>query len=170
MPYNRRLELVQPVSVPVNGIVILVPEGSMKIQSDMLQDAGVQDVQGTQYRAYNGTSLSAGQDLRLTLTGRPGGGSAVLGMGSSTSLVIGLGAFGLALILAGAWLYTRTRSRAAGDDLEEAGPEQVSSETTETVMDAILALDDLYQAGELPEAAYRQRRAELKARLHELME
>ncbi len=29
-------------------------------------------------------------------------------------------------------------------------------------MDAILALDDLYQAGELPEEAYRLRRAELK--------
>jgi hypothetical protein len=36
-------------------------------------------------------------------------------------------------------------------------------------MDAILALDDLYQAGKLPEEAYRQRRAELKARLKEIV-
>jgi hypothetical protein len=34
-------------------------------------------------------------------------------------------------------------------------------------MDAIIALDDMYQAGELPEEAYRERRAELKARLRE---
>jgi hypothetical protein len=93
-----------------------------------------------------------------------------LGSASSSSLVIGLGAFGLALVLAGAWLYTRTRSSSAGDEPEEAGREEDSFESSETVMDAILALDDLYQAGELPEEAYRQRRAELKARLKELME
>ncbi len=36
-------------------------------------------------------------------------------------------------------------------------------------MDAIIALDDLYQAGQLPEDAYLKRRAELKARLQERM-
>ena len=37
-------------------------------------------------------------------------------------------------------------------------------------MDAILALDDLYQEGELPEDAYLKRRAELKESLKELLE
>jgi hypothetical protein len=32
-------------------------------------------------------------------------------------------------------------------------------------MDAIIALDDLYQAGQLPEDAYLKRRADLKERL-----
>jgi hypothetical protein len=36
-------------------------------------------------------------------------------------------------------------------------------------MDAIIALDDLYRAGQLPEDAYLTRRGELKARLKELM-
>jgi len=36
------------------------------------------------------------------------------------------------------------------------------------LMDAIIALDELYQAGELPEAAYLERREELKARLKEM--
>ena len=36
-------------------------------------------------------------------------------------------------------------------------------------MDAIIALDDLYRAGDLPEEAYQQRRAELKAKLKELL-
>ena len=35
----------------------------------------------------------------------------------------------------------------------------------ETLMDAIITLDDLYQAGDLPEEAYRQRRSELRDRL-----
>jgi hypothetical protein len=37
-------------------------------------------------------------------------------------------------------------------------------------MDAILALDDQYQSGELPDAAYQQRRAELKEQLREALE
>ena len=36
---------------------------------------------------------------------------------------------------------------------------------SETAMDAILALDDLYKEGQLPEEAYLKRRAELKAHL-----
>ena len=35
-------------------------------------------------------------------------------------------------------------------------------------MDAIIALDDEFQAGKLPREAYETRRAELKARLAEL--
>jgi len=38
------------------------------------------------------------------------------------------------------------------------------------VIDAIIALDDLYQRGELPEEAYLQRRAELKSRLRDKVE
>ena len=39
----------------------------------------------------------------------------------------------------------------------------------DTLMDAIIALDDLYKAGELPEAAYQQRRAELKEKLNQVV-
>ena len=37
-------------------------------------------------------------------------------------------------------------------------------------LNAIIALDDLYQDGELPEPAYLKRRAEKKARLQDLLE
>jgi hypothetical protein len=51
---------------------------------------------------------------------------------------------------------------------EEPGLDEDKTETpadAETLMDDIIALDDLYQAGELREAAYRERRAELKEKL-----
>ena len=64
-------------------------------------------------------------------------------------------------------MSARTRSRRTGEPSEEqAGV--TGEEDSETVMDAILALDDLYQAGSIPEEAYRQRRAELKSKLKEL--
>jgi hypothetical protein len=89
-------------------------------------------------------------------------------------LVIGLGIFGLTLILAGVFLYRR--SRAADSETEDEPEDAISqdgpefgSESAETLMDAIIALDDQYQAGQLPESAYLERRAKLKQRLSELM-
>ncbi|HLE13828.1 MAG TPA: hypothetical protein VI776_03695, partial [Anaerolineales bacterium] len=54
----------------------------------------------------------------------------------------------------------------AGETIQ-AGPDD---QDADTLLDAILALDDQYQAGELPEEAYRQRRAELKAMLKDKLE
>jgi hypothetical protein len=71
------------------------------------------------------------------------------------------------LVVAGVWLYRRN-ARVAGepDDDDEYEPvEDGTYEDPDSIVDAIIALDDLYAAGELPEEAYQQRRAELKERL-----
>jgi len=173
MPYDRKLELDQPVSMPVDAVVILVPEGGVKIKSDMLTDNGTQDVQGAKYRLFEGASLLPGERLRMSITGQPTSSQPTVPTGSSTSLMIGLGVFGLALVVAGVWLWRRTRSNAAEGELEEKMPTiepEPSTESVETLMDAIIALDDLYQAGQLPDEAYLKRRADLKARLQERME
>jgi mono/diheme cytochrome c family protein len=173
MPYDRRLELEQPVSLPVDAVVILVPESGIKIKSDMLLDSGTQDVQGAKYRLFEGSSLAPGDNLRLSITGQPTIGQPTLPTGSSTSLMIGLGVFGLALLAAGVWLYRRTRLSPVEEELDDEMPDvepEPAMESVETLMDAIIALDDLYQAGQLPEDAYLKRRAELKARLQERTE
>ncbi len=46
----------------------------------------------------------------------------------------------------------------------------MESMTAKSAMDAILALDDLYQEGVLPEEAYLKRRAELKTHLQEIID
>jgi mono/diheme cytochrome c family protein len=172
MPYQRRLELSQPVPLPVEAVVILVPEGSMKIRSDTLSDNGVRDVQGTQYHLYSGASLNAGDDLQLTLTGSPGGSRATLPLGPYSSLVIGLAGLGLALVVAGLVLYRRSQNAVVEERLEGAALEEedLGPETPDGLMDAILALDDLYASGQLPEEAYLQRRMELKERLKRLVD
>jgi mono/diheme cytochrome c family protein len=171
MPYDRKLDLEQVMSMPVDAVVILVPEGSIKIKSDVLQDSGSRDVQGTAYHTYSGNRLAAGETLRLTLTGRPSSGSPGLAASSQTNLFIGLSVFGVALIVAGVWLYRRTRTSSVPAGEEEAlfPSDSAASESAENLMDAIIALDDLYRSGELPEEAYQQRRAELKAKLKELL-
>jgi len=168
MPYDRKLDLNLKMPLPVDAVVILVPEGDINIKSDMLVDGGVRDVQGTQYRSFSGSSLQTGAELSLTLTGRPSSSAPSISAGSSTNLIVGLSAFGVALILAGVWLYRRTRREAEDTNLP-AEPAVQSGESRETLMDAIIALDDLYKSGQLPEEAYLQRRAELKARLKEII-
>ena len=173
MPFDRKLELDQPVSLPVNAVVVLVPDNGVKVIGDTLVDGGTRDVQGAQYRLYNGSALSAGSDLQMTISGRPSSSTpSLLTSSSTTNLAIGLGVFGVALILAGVLLYRRSRSTDVDEEQEhllapapEAGPESV-----ESLMDAIIALDDLYQEGQLPESAYLERRAKLKERLQVQMD
>lgn len=165
MPYNRKLDLIQPVLLPIDAVVVLVPEGTLKVRSPMLKDDGKRDAEGAVYHLYSGESISPGQELQLTLSGQFGGSGFSLSAGSRTSLIFGLVIFGVAFIVAGIWFYRHIR-------LEELDEEEINAitkpETAEGVMDAIIALDDLFQAGGLPEEAYRQRRAELKERLKSL--
>ncbi|HLA98873.1 MAG TPA: c-type cytochrome [Anaerolineales bacterium] len=172
MPYNRKLDLVKPVNLPVDAVVILIPENGIKVKGEALVDEGTRDMQGALYHLYNGGSLQPGDTLSLTISGRPAGARPSILAGSSTSLVLGVGAFGLALILAGVWLYRRAGRAVMDDEDEEVDlPESgLEFDSSETVMDAIIALDDLYQSGELPEEAYQQRRAALKARLQSLLD
>ena len=173
MPYDRKLELDERVNLPVDAVVILVPEGGVKIKSDMLADSGTQDVQGAKYRLLKGASLQPGDRLRMSITGQPTAGQPTLPTGSSTNLMIGLAVFGVALVVAGVWLWRRTRLSEEDEEPEDETPSsetEPTAESVETLMDAIIALDDLYGAGQLPEDAYLKRRAELKARLQEHME
>jgi len=172
LPYKRKLEFTQFMQLPVSAVVLLIPEDGLKVKSEKLADMGVRDVQGVNYRMYSSGQIDAGSDLKMNISGRPGGGSLIPTAGSSTNLLIGLLAFGVAMVGVGIWLYRRYQS-GEKDQIEEEASEGALEETspsdTEELLDAILALDDQYQAGDLPEGAYRQRRAELKARLKELM-
>ena len=67
---------------------------------------------------------------------------------------------GLALVLAGAWMYLRDRNR--GEVEDDAEDEDAEFESSEDVMDAIIALDDLQRARKISDEAYQKRRAELK--------
>jgi hypothetical protein len=74
----------------------------------------------------------------------------------------------------GVWLFSRTRREVVDDDFDEDSSletdVELDVEDADTLMDAIIALDDLYREGQLPEDAYLQRRAELKERLAKAMD
>ena len=168
MPYQRKLDLVRPVTMNTQAVVVLAPEGSVKVNGEGLQDGGTRDVQGVQYHLYNGSSLQAGGEVRMAISGSPVGEDAAPVTGQNRNLIIGLGVLGLVLLIAGGWMYLRNRSVEAAMK-PVLLPAKTSDESPENLMDAILALDDLYKDRKLPEDAYLERRAELKQRLKERM-
>jgi hypothetical protein len=173
LPYDGKLDFIRPSNMPANAVVLLVPEDGIKIKGDNIEDGGTRDVDGVPFHMYNGSSLATGDELRLTISGRASGDSLVPGLESNTGLLIGIGALGLVLIATGVWLYQRSRTQTdEREDADEADTSRDPSpdEDAGTLMDAILALDDLYKEGQLPEEAYHQRRAELKERLKTIIE
>lgn len=168
MPYKRKLDLVQPINLPVEAAVVMLPEDGVKVRSNVLVDEGPRPVQGRTLRIYSANNLEAGSMLEMSLSGGVRSGFALIS-DSNTSLIVGLGSFGLAMIVAGVWLFFRNQGKAKDleEEFEDEG-EQYAEDDVESLMDAIIALDDLYSEGQLPEEAYRKRRAELKERLRKI--
>jgi len=110
------------------------------------------------FHVYTSSGLDKDESLDFTLKGKPQETAVNPDITQNKNLLIGIGAFGVALILAGGWMYMRDRKREEEVDDEE----DDEFEDPESLMDAIIALDDLHRAGKIPDEAYQQRRNELK--------
>jgi hypothetical protein len=169
LPFSRKLVFRHPVHLPVNAVVVLVPEDSLKVKGDTLQDAGTRDSDGFTYRTYNGSELKKGAELVMEVNQRSSFTKPVLSTASSSTLLIGLAVLALTLIGAGAWLYRRSqKTKPAVNSAEQTRASEIE-DTQDSLMDAILVLDDQFKAGKIPEDAYRRRRTELKDRLRRLV-
>lgn len=165
-PYNKKLELALPFALPVSAAKVVVPEG-IQAKSAQLTDEGVREMQpGARFQVYSASALQSGETLEMTLSGKVKSASTTSGLLQNQSLLIGIGAFGVALILAGVWLYVRDRNTSEDEFAEEVEGDEF--ESAEEVMDAIIALDDLHRAGKIPDEAYQERRAALKEQLKNL--
>jgi mono/diheme cytochrome c family protein len=178
MPYNRELHFVQPMFLPTSAVVVMVPDNGVKVSSSMLEAGDTRDYQNTTYRMYNGSGLLAGSSLDFHLTGTPKQAAVSLfSTGTAQNLAIGLGVFGIVLVGVGAWLFRRNQHKLAFQRTPESSDTSVpgfvmdaSPDDENTLMDAIIALDDQYHAGNLPEEAYLTRRAVLKEKLRRMEE
>lgn len=160
LPYKRTLEFSRRTDLPVYSALVMVPEG-VRLKSDLLEKGGERDFQGVTVMVYNSPPLPAGASVSMEISGAPGGNAASLA--GQPGALYAVGALGILLILAGVYMFWRERSRpheAAGDD---------DLSDRDSLLDAIIALDDLHQAGKLSDDAYQLRRAELKSRLKEFL-
>ena len=166
LPGARKQTLNIHLPLAVEKAIVMAPDDTMRLQGEMLHESDMQNMQGVNIQVYEAGGLEAGSNLEITVASKlPTGHSAEETPG--TSLIAGAIAFGLALIIAGVWFYRRTLNEQEDAEVESAGTASNHQvlDTQESVLDAILALDDLYRAGEIPQAAYQERRTELKAHL-----
>ncbi len=154
MPYDKELQLSQPFTLDTPSVILLIPDG-MRVSGAKLTDKGLQVIQNNNYHEYSSSELKAGQTLDFSISGTPSTSSAT-GLDPRQLTMIAGGSLGIILILAGAFLYFRDRKR-----LPQV-PAAAGFESSEEVMDAILALDDLHRASKISDDAYRKRREELK--------
>ena len=171
VPKSNEFDFSQQFALPASTVTVFVPEG-ITIDSPQSTDLGVQAIQDFNFHIYEMGSVNAGERLSFSISGAPketdaSSTSAPGAAASNQNLLIGAGALGVALILAGGWMYLRDRNReedTSGEDREDG-----EFESSEDVIDAIIALDDLHRARKISEAAYQKRRAELKEILKGMM-
>jgi len=162
IPKTDEIAISQSTLLPIGELMIFLPEG-MDAKGTNLTDGGVQPIQNANFHVYTGGAIAKGDMVEFALSGELKDSTAVNpDVTQNKTLLIGIGALGLALILAGAWMFMRDRRNGKGQ--QEEGDEESNDEfeDSESIMDAIIALDDLHRAGKLSDEAYQQRRAELK--------
>jgi mono/diheme cytochrome c family protein len=165
LPYDGKLDVALPIPMPVQAAVIIGPDSGVQLQSDQLQDAGQKSMQGVNVHLFTANALKAGETLPIHLSGQLGQSSG-LDQNTLGGLLIGVGALVLAIGIVTYW-YLRRRQSLVGVGAGEADA-PAEPDSMETLLDAIVALDDLYQTGKIPKDAYDQRRAELKGKLRQM--
>jgi hypothetical protein len=170
MSYNRSMKYDQPFSLPVSSLTVFIPQG-MRLSGEQLTAAGTQTIQSQSYLMYQTNNMASGSLLSLSLSGKPGA-STGFTFDRQTIVLIGIGVVGILLIGVGIYLYLRDRARILKAE-NEANEGQIDDdalgEDRDNIIDAMVALDDQYKAGEIPKQAYEKRRMELKERLRGIL-
>ncbi|NOT05247.1 MAG: hypothetical protein HOP27_11670, partial [Anaerolineales bacterium] len=115
-------------------------------------------MQNASFHIYTTGALKKDETLKFTITGKVQDTTVNPNIMQNKALLISVGAFGVVLILAGVWLFLRDRKREVEVDEED----EDEFDDPDSLMDAIIALDDLHRAGKLSDEAYQKRREELK--------
>jgi mono/diheme cytochrome c family protein len=161
MPYDKSVDITVPLGIAIPALNVIAPVG-VTVKGDQL--TGQPPDSQSQNQIFTGGPFNTGDQVSFTVSGKPDTGSApVTSTQDNTGLLVGIGALGLALIGVGAFFFLRGRNQTREQDDDQDEPS--AGETADAIMDAIIALDDQYRAGNISEEAYQKRRAELKSQL-----
>ena len=161
LPNERSVELAQLVNLNVDALIAFIVDGQATLSSEELQPSTTQDLGGVVYQTYVGGGVEAGDEINVEIRRRALGLSGI--DFELSSLIIGV--FALVVAIGGAyWMLTRGQT---GQQLSSVAS---SPNTADSIMDAIIALDDRYEAGELDDDQYQIDRQALKDQLGKMME
>jgi mono/diheme cytochrome c family protein len=168
LPYDGRASLVeQPINYALDGQVrlLMYPE-TLSVTSEQLPNIGPQAVGDKTYAGYGAAlKLNPGDVVRYEVSGAaaPGatiGDSFTTPAASSNILPVLLLIIGVAALLAGLLLFVRSRRAPASGNTQH---------LIDALVRQIAELDDAHKAGQLNHDLWHHQRAQLKARLSELL-
>ncbi|HXF81725.1 MAG TPA: SHOCT domain-containing protein, partial [bacterium] len=151
LPAERgALALTRRLDYPAERVEVFGSRAFTMRVSPLQPQADVQTEQGV-YARFSATALAAGTDVQIALSGLP------VPRGGARRIAVAA----FAGIVAAALIYPLLRQR----NRREAPP---AEPTREELIAAVAALDDRFEAGEISEAEYRERRARYLATLRRL--
>jgi hypothetical protein len=181
MVTGKTVPLERRFAYPVTNLNILVAQPGLTLDSDQLQAMGEESFQGQQFEFYVAQNLAPDEPLVLEFvpmteaagdldqSGMPAGTGASATGGNTRSNQgllrwIGLGLAVLAV--AGVVVYATTTHRPAA--APASAPDLAPTPESRRLLSELADLEDALKAGEIDEAAYERRRAELYEALKSL--
>ncbi len=173
MVSGETLSLERTFAYPVTTLNVLVAQPGPTLSSEQLQGGGVESFQGQQYRFFSAQNLAADMPLVLSLTvqpaaagsqGMPGASAEPAGPAAGTTpgsqgLLRGIG-LGLALLAAlGAAVYPFTVRREGRRPAGAPGP--LTTPTARRLLADLADLEESFEAGQVSEDRFQQRRVEI---------
>ncbi len=155
LAYSKSLNLELDLPLPVNASIFMIPSSPLKLESDQLAFSGERDIQGISIQTYSGEAMSSGSKINVKLSGKIKQSSQMVQSGNTTSIVIGSISL-LVAISAAIYFFQKKKQSEFDDEMDD-----TEDEDLESLLDAVIALDDAFQSGEIPEKAYINRRNEL---------
>jgi hypothetical protein len=155
LPYEKSLELEIQLPLLVNASIFMLPANTVKFSSDQLVFSGERDIQGMNIQTYSGGVMEPESSIKMNLSGKVKDNVSIIQSGNTTSLIIGGSVLLIAIFGAVFYLRKKMKVNEVVDDIES------EEEELESLLDAVIALDDAFQSGEIPESAYHNRRNEL---------
>ncbi len=162
MAYKPDLPFYIKIPVPVEMANVMLPAGSVTIKSGRLQLLGEKDIQGAKWVVYLSDRLEKGTPLDLLVSGKPVLPD-LIADDWNTNLAVGVITMVVTITLAGMVIYQKILNRRKLALVTDTP--KMSAAERDAILDTIIALDDQYHAGQIPHAAYMERRNELKCQM-----
>ena len=172
---NANIAMKADYDTPSFGI--LVPQNGVVAKSTTLTQSPPQSIQGTTYLYFTGSDLKSGQIVDFALTVSPSAystpptsnpssaapSSATASLLKRPWLWVLVAVLGVGLLFA--LVYPRLKRDRATVAASGSGSDRSIDIEEEVLLERIARLDDRFDAGEINEAEYKERRAKVKASL-----
>jgi len=157
LPYtgSRSLELESPLAV--NLLIVMMPSEGILLRSPSFDSSGIRIIQDSSMRFFTAMNLPAADSVNCQLIGLPPDSIGTVLNRLQINEIIGIGIFLTTVLFIFFGFKSIIRKRKKVLLQKEQDPE--------ALLEEILALDDLYQAGKISDINYVQRRVELKEKL-----